>query len=132
MKYVIVMILSFSLPSLAIAESPDNGKVLLEECVLAISLTDKQIKPTSDNVDKFGRGTLCLGFLKGILQTNATYQVLGEEVLFCVPKEGVSNIQAARIVVKYLKENPEKQHDLGITLAIQALSNAFPCPESAQ
>jgi hypothetical protein len=58
--------------------------------------------------------------------------VLGEDVFFCVPKEGVSNIQAARIVVKYLKENPEKQHDLGITLAIQALSKAFPCLESAQ
>ena len=76
MKYVILMILSFSLPSLAIAESPDNGKVLLEECVLAISLTDKQIKPTPDNVDKFGRGTLCLGFLKGILGNLVGYKPL--------------------------------------------------------
>jgi hypothetical protein len=45
---------------------------------------------------------------------------------FCVESE-VKMSQAAEIVIKYMKDNPEKWHTAGQILVIEALDKAFPC-----
>ena len=47
-------------------------------------------------------------------------------VYFCVESE-VKMSQAAEVVVKYMKENPEEWHKPGKILVIDALKKAFPC-----
>ncbi|MDY0331778.1 MAG: Rap1a/Tai family immunity protein [Thiomonas sp.] len=47
-------------------------------------------------------------------------------VFFCVESE-VKMSQAAEIVIKYIKDNPEKWHTAGQLLVIEALGKAFPC-----
>lgn len=47
-------------------------------------------------------------------------------VYFCVD-EGVKMSQAAEVIIKYMKDNPEKWHKAGKNLVIDALSKAFPC-----
>ena len=45
----------------------------------------------------------------------------------CFPKEGIANEQAVRIVVKYLKDNPNRLHENEIALIMIALMHAYPC-----
>jgi len=42
-------------------------------------------------------------------------------------KEVLTPKQAARIVVKYLKEHPGDLHANGVILTVAALKEAFPC-----
>jgi len=46
---------------------------------------------------------------------------------FCIPDSGIPVIQAARIIVKYLKEHPEQLHEDGMGLTVAALKDSFPC-----
>ena len=71
----------------------------------------------------------CFGMMQGITSTNKYYQVtLGKKrALFCTPEQNIKNGQAARIVLKYLKEHPEKLHENDSVLAIEAFMEAFPC-----
>ena len=82
----------------------------------------------------------CMGFVHGsfngsieamVAQHRSSIQA-GEvppRILFCWPKEGVVNIQLARIFVKYLREHPEKLHSAATDLALEAWVDAFPCPD---
>lgn len=47
-------------------------------------------------------------------------------VYFCVDPE-VKMSQAAEIIIKYMKDNPEKWHEAGSILVIEALNKSFPC-----
>lgn len=50
------------------------------------------------------------------------------QVLFCAPKS-VTYSQAASVVMKYLRENPEERNRLAPTLIISAMSKPYPCPK---
>ncbi|MDH4554790.1 hypothetical protein E8F11_06300 [Pseudomonas sp. BN417] len=105
------------------AEVRMNGSELLTQCKSAIKVDDK-IADQRDQTD----GLFCIGKLQGIMQStfiNADY--LPKERRFCPPKTGFSNIQAARVVVKYLEENPQSLHIHETALAIHALVLAYPC-----
>ncbi len=45
----------------------------------------------------------------------------------CIPTERVSLGQLGRVVVKYLKDHPEEEHDAAVVLVVVALREAFPC-----
>ncbi len=47
-------------------------------------------------------------------------------VYFCVPSE-VKMSQAAEVIIKHMKENPDRWHEAGKNLTINALRNTFPC-----
>ena len=47
---------------------------------------------------------------------------------FCLPGDGIPVIQAVRVVVKYLSDNPQDLHEDGMALTINALKASFPCP----
>ncbi len=49
----------------------------------------------------------------------------------CIPDEA-SVAQLARVVVKWLREHPEKLHELKSFVVIEALKSAFPCPVPEQ
>lgn len=67
-------------------------------------------------------GGLFIGYVTGIAD-------FGRGFLFC-PAGNVTNGQNAAIVVKYLKNNPEKWNWQASTLVVEALSNAYPkCPD---
>ena len=109
-----------------------DGNSLLAECTSAIALVEK-LNTRALTIDNFknenflGAGS-CLGMMQGMKDMNKSYEVLlSKKALFCTPESGVSNDQAARIVVKYLKEHPEKLHEKESLLAIEAFMEAFPC-----
>jgi len=114
--FLMILVLS---PGLAFA----SGNKLLNQCNAAIDFMDN--KPANPD---FGALGFCLGMMQGVTNTNAMYEVqLGKDALFCAPEKGLNNGQAARIVVKYLKDNPKELHRHGTILTISALMQAYPC-----
>ncbi|OHY79310.1 hypothetical protein BCA33_16755 [Marinobacter sp. AC-23] len=100
-----------------------SGNKLLDHCNAAIDFMDNE--PANPD---FGALGYCFGMMQGVTNTNAMYEVqLGKDALFCAPEAGLNNGQAARIVVKYLKDNPKELHRHGTILAISAFMQAYPC-----
>ena len=65
--------------------------------------------------------------MQGMLHMNQFYEYqLKGAALFCQP-DGTTTGQAARIVVKYLRDHPEELHKHDSVLAFTALKAAFPC-----
>ena len=60
-----------------------------------------------------------MGVVSGIKQMVAAQNII------CVPLN-VTNGQATRVVVKYIDERPQRQHEAFAPLVIEALSGAFP------
>ena len=100
-----------------------TGTDMLRSCPYAIA------PPPNSNVATFMEGARCLGYLDGMMDTNSIIQSMakGQIALFCAPTEGISLEQAARIVVEYLKANPNNLHMPGRLQAMIALRTAFPC-----
>lgn len=59
------------------------------------------------------------GYVSGVVDT-------GNDILFCTP-EGVTAGQYTAVVIKYMKDNPEKWNQGASVLVIEALKAAFPC-----
>lgn len=102
-----------------------DGNDLLHNCSIALNIIDKTDKDF-DDVEAV-KGGLCLGFMHGITDLNQVYKYKADnDPLFCFPKDG-TNTQAARVVVKYLKDHPEKLHEHMTLLTVLAFKEAFPC-----
>jgi hypothetical protein len=78
------------------------------------------------------RGMHCMGYIQGLSAGVAETITFGTEkgyavpVPFCIP-EGVEVKQSVIIVLKYIRDHPEKAHIQASTLAMAALQKAFPC-----
>lgn len=108
------------LPASAFAD----GNELLKQCGTVVAFLDG----AKVDISKDGLVQFCFGFMQGITQTNLVYQkVLNDSAHFCLPDGGVTNGQAARIVVKYLRDHPEDLHRNEFVLAFWAFKEAFPC-----
>ncbi|WP_085724682.1 Rap1a/Tai family immunity protein [Pseudomonas sp. R37(2017)] len=104
-----------------------NGNVLLQQCQDALNVVDGGAGKSA-----FGGG-VCLGKIEGTLDgiemARGYYSASSGKTLppFICPPESVTKEQQLRIVVKYLKENPEKLHQHEVTSIALAMASAFPC-----
>ncbi len=97
---ILIVIGILLLPASAVAD----GNELLKQCGTVVAFLDG----AEADISKDGQVQFCLGFMQGITQTNLAYQkVLNVNAQFCLPTGGVTNGQAARIVVKYLRIIPK-------------------------
>jgi hypothetical protein len=109
-----------------------DGNDLLARCQVLIDLADHKRTPSSDPARVIAEASnlsWCAGFMQGITNTNLLYEsyLKSTNPLFCLPASGITNGQAARVVVKYLQDHPENLHREPMTVAAAALMNAFPC-----
>jgi hypothetical protein len=104
-----------SMPCYAVTGT--SGNELLRMCTAVLDTLDNNGKLKGDVAQAaLGEG-LCLGLIRGIIDLNELYMgSRKDDVLFCTPVNGISTEQAIRIVVKYLKNHPEKLHDWLSTL----------------
>lgn len=63
---------------------------------------------------------VCVGYIKGVADT---FQIAHQ---FCPPKGAIGE-QLNDVVIKYLRDHPEKRHYSASSLVIVALQRAFPC-----
>jgi hypothetical protein len=100
-----------------------DGNELLRDCQSAIQLVETNGK--EGNAFRAGN---CIGVITGVTSLRGvTNDALPKHAQTCLPSPSPPNIQAARIAVKFLQENPEKLNQEEGVLMLFALQRAFPC-----
>lgn len=133
---------------------PVDGNGLLDYCSVIVDSVDSPstVSPTGDRfVEKMGRLNWCSGYLGAtqdasvVTEVNlALFSAMGvtlagpdKEKLWafqtlrgpCIP-ERAPIIQLARVLVKWLREHPERLHEPKSILTIDAFKDAFPCEKA--
>jgi hypothetical protein len=101
----------------------NTGETLFNHCTVTLKLQDIN-NPTSDD---HAKSVGCLSYLEGVKQLLYKQESITQERNICFPDTGISNGQAARIVVNYLNEHPEKLQEHKLNLVLESFSHAFPC-----
>ena len=93
---------------------PPAGKVLTEQ-------TANYLLPNCEDqaLQDFRRGW-CVGVIYALVG------VLIESKYICVP-DGATESQARRVVVRYISARPERMHEPFLSLASEAIRDAWPC-----
>ena len=100
-----------------------DGNELLRQCGSAVAFMDDPSK----YVGKAEEPMFCLGYMQGLTHMSRAYERATRPGFICLPDTGLSNEQAARVVVKYLRDHPELLHLHELLIVIPALKAAFPC-----
>ncbi|MCL6306945.1 Rap1a/Tai family immunity protein [Pseudomonas syringae] len=80
-----------------------------------------------DPEQSFGAG-VCAGLVYGVTDTLKTAHIVSPDaVSVCIPIDGFTMGQAARILLKYLDDHPETLNENSSTLAMKAFRKAYPC-----
>ncbi|WP_156474829.1 Rap1a/Tai family immunity protein [Zhongshania aliphaticivorans] len=126
-----VFALLLSLCSCFVNAEP-TGSDLLAECTMALNVIDNEDVPDFGITSATNSG-ICFGRLSAFRDMNWMYSVslTPEQLLYCVPYTAQVP-QLIRVVVKYLKDNPDKLHIYSNQLVFQALYKAFPCDADNQ
>ena len=67
------------------------------------------------------------GSCEGMIETAMLFSPnLPPEVRACPPAQG-SVLQSAKVLLRYLQNNPDRVSEPGITIAIEAFRDAWPC-----
>lgn len=125
---------------------PKDGNGLLEFCGEVVNMLDSP-PPQIDAVREMKFGW-CVGYLQATQDRILNWRITGsiqvmaykqdgkpapshmwadeDFVSTCIPDEA-SVGQLARVVVKWLRDHPEKLHELKSFLVMEALKEAFPC-----
>lgn len=104
--------------------SNKTGNDLLPSCSLAVDAADNKGLSTPQLMEAGN----CLTYIEGFLDGYALGAVGGSPIA-CLP-EDVTVGQVARIVVKWMKDHPEKLNDAAPVCVLAALYNSFPCKNS--
>jgi hypothetical protein len=125
-KLLAVLVLCF-LSSHAYADN--DGNSLLLACKASVDFLDEQ-KIEMKHPHSVGQ---CLGLISGLRDMHDYFQTGLLEIIqpvFCVPGE-VNSGQLARVLVKYLKENPTELHKRDTLLILMAFIDGFPCDQKS-
>lgn len=140
--------------SLYATDLPKDGNGLLDYCGVMVDFADNESAiPTFSNdkfTDKMEKFSWCTGYLQGTQDVYdlkfvhlATYRMAGltfggPEKLTqyaakslrgpCFP-DNAPVLQLARVLVKWLREHPERLHEYKHILTTDAFTDAFPCQE---
>jgi len=126
---------------------PKDGNGLLDYCGNFVDLEDSKLSAAADEI-KVG---WCIGYVQAstafiahlkanlIVAAMAGVKLSGPEKSrpivtnmadACTP-ERASTLQLARVLVKWLRDHPERLHEQADFLALDALKSAFPCGADA-
>lgn len=95
---------------------------------LLIMLTDESARGMQASISRYR----AMGYIQGLLDSYTVFSTRDPSLdIFCMPEQGVSTAQARILIVKWLKENPERLHEQARLLVFHALAEAFPCPSSS-
>ena len=103
-----------------------TGSVLLRRCEAAVRIADGEDVDASQTVG----GLLCIGYIAGFIDgyvLSVSWSARGKKPTLCPPPEGIAAEQGARIVAKWLKENPKYLHGKTRASLLVGLSRAYPC-----
>jgi hypothetical protein len=101
-----------------------DGSFYLQACSAAVKQSDGgTLSPEEGSPAIF-----CIGYVSGFLDAHSLSTTQsGAKKSICMPERGITNDQAIRIFVKYLRENPKFLHESGRMSLFVSLATAFPC-----
>jgi hypothetical protein len=105
-----------------------DGNSLLRKCSLDVRALDGEKLSSAD----IAEGAFCVGYISGIHDADYMVQMLEEHEKTTLMKHGcppsnASTEQVVRVVVKYLRDNPERLHMPASVLVTDAVRSSFPC-----
>jgi len=122
---ILVIANLFFFPSLANCGEEKTGNDLFQGCISIIKVSEGERVSDDDSISAIAWA----GYLSGFADSySITSKVEGRRTtLFCYPPQGIGSVQAARIIAKFLRENPLELHQSARVCALHALSEVFPC-----
>lgn len=124
-KMIVIFLLLFTSIFFNIAQAQEqDSSFFLQACDAAVKQSDGRELPQQESL----LALYCASYISGFLDATSltSFSTNGEKNI-CTPDQGIANDQAVRILVKYLRENPEVLHQSGRTSLYVALAQAFPC-----
>jgi hypothetical protein len=119
MKAVAVVGISFAAISSVRA---DTGNEMAGNCRAFL----KEKIPNSQYFD----AGICAGFVNGVTDTLSIARMASPETIgICIPGEGFTMGQAARVLLKYFDDHPETLNENASLLALKAYRAAYPCKD---
>jgi hypothetical protein len=103
----------------------ESGNAFLRLC----SSVEREQTSLAEKQDGMGCMLYIAGFVQGVEVGNTTTRVQtkqAEPMPFCRP-ENAENAQLVKIVLKYIRENPQDAHQSTMLVALWAFQKAFPC-----
>jgi hypothetical protein len=120
----LVMLLCILAPGLAQADV--DGNQLLKECISAVKVADGAGDQLQS--DDLINAIQCTGFIEGYHAANRLLDTIpGNKAYYCLPADDVPPEQSARVLVNWLKANPEYLNQPASYLMTYAFSNVYPC-----
>jgi hypothetical protein len=114
--YIIVAGLVLLVIGKASATVVDKGTDLQSSCELLVQNSFR------DQAEARSAGTC-----EGMIETAMLFSPnLPADVRACPPAQG-SVMQSAKVVLRYLNDNPDRVKEPGVTIAIEAFKDAWPC-----
>ena len=114
--YIIVASLVFSVIGRASATVVDTGKDAQRSCQLLVQGSFR------DQGEARSAGS-CEGMIEAVMLFSPN---LPADVRACPPAQG-SVLESAKVLLQYLDNNPGRLNQPGITIAIEAFRDAWPC-----
>ena len=137
------------------SELPRDGNGLLDSCNALIEAADNRAALTSLTGNNFAERLWqvdwCAGYLSAVQDVLVAVHVnmmlmpatkvtlegpekvkaywLDNLNVVCMPDDKIPILQMARVLVKWLREHPERLHELKGILTVAALRDAFPCEQ---
>jgi hypothetical protein len=127
---VVVVLMLLCGPALARAEH--DGNELGGECTVALrSIEDPSFHATQPDALRSG---MCFGLVRGVWNTLTMWDYVDSkhnEPTFhgCIP-DGVTLVEAIKVVMKFLNDNPTQLHQKDTLLIHLALVAGYPCSAS--
>jgi hypothetical protein len=104
-----------------------DGNTLLSNCSAVEAVMDSKEFPEGK---KIGIGS-CLALIEGIksMTVLAEAEGLSNILNVCFPETSITNGQAVRVVLSYLRKNPKDLHLDRSLLVLRAYRDAYPCSD---
>jgi hypothetical protein len=118
----------FAVPFAGLARSAQgwpDGAELLRDSIPAVAVADGKASELS--ADDLTLSVYCTDYVSGFLDGLALVNTMNQTLNICLPNAGITNDQAVRIVVKYLRDNPAELHKTARSSLLVSFALAFPC-----
>jgi Rap1a immunity proteins len=126
LQILFVFSLLFSYSCFAADVKDVDGNRVLEYCTSSVQFMDNG---SFSSRTQSTPASWCTGWVTGVTQALDLARRLSDtqdqKNYPCLA--GIASGQAIRVIVKYLRENPEKLREPAVTLSLAALQRAFPC-----
>ena len=125
-RLVLTLVLAILSGSVA-AGVPSTGSTLLTSCEQAEDIA--RTPPGTLSGADIGQAESCVAFVVGVKSGVRIGEIIraGEQSLICASPQ-VTVGQFMRVVLAWLRANPQRVHEASDILVATALRDAFPCP----